>query len=490
MRNRKFIKFVFTIAAVLITSAGCNSELDLVPPAQFAAGNVLQTIEGMEGVLGNAYREDNLNFRKNLINMSEVSTDMGWNTGGGENRTLQLFMEYTWDPSTGWINGSLWLPRYRAIRNCNVVLDNIESANIEAGPKALLAAEARYLRAASYYWLYNYFGTVPLRTTGDLSVQEANLPRASEEEMLTFIETELNAVVSDLPNPGQESQYGRATKGHALGILTKFLLNTKQWAKVVTATQQLMALNYYELFPDFRAQFFIENEGNKESVIGLPRINVGGNNSVYQNGAFPPGFRRADNIPEFEWVPGMANWATQYRLQDAFVDSYDPNDARLQAIIQNYYNASGAFVDLRSQANNSRCLKFFDNAQVANNAGVDMSPIRYADILLSRAEALNELNGPTQEALDLINMVRNRANLGDLTTAEATSKEVLRDLILRERGWEFVAEGKRWEDLKRHGTLISNAVARGRNAQSHHVLWPIPEGEVNANPNLEQNPGY
>src|SRR5207249_165489 len=121
----------------------------------------------------------------------------------------------------------------------------------------------------------------------------------------------------------------------------------------------------------------------------------------------------------------------------------------------------------------------------------DVPVLRYADILLSRAEALNELNGPTQEALDLINLVRTRAGIANLTLANATSKDVLRDLILRERGWEFYSEGKRREDLLRHNKFISLAQARGlTNASNKHKLFPIPQAEIDANKACVQNDGY
>ncbi|MEO1013268.1 MAG: RagB/SusD family nutrient uptake outer membrane protein, partial [Bacteroidota bacterium] len=412
--------------------------------------------------------------------------------GGGENRTLSLFVNFTWDPTVPWIYNNFWLNRYRIIRDANVVLDNIDNAGqIDDATKSLFRAEARYLRAKAYATLYVNFGPVPLRTTGDLNVQEGQLTRAPAEEILSFVETELNAAVPDLPDPGAESQYGRATKGNALGVLTKFLLNTKQWDKVVASSQQLMDLEYYELFPVFRELFFIENEGNREIIVSAPRVNIQANHTNYQNGAFPPAFRRAPNVPEFEWIPGMANWATQYRLRDAFVDSYDPNDTRLLTIVQEYVNAAGDMVNLRDGADNSRCLKYFDNAQTGNFSGLDLMPIRYADILLSRAEALNEVNGPSQESVDLVNMVRVRAAVPAYTLGDVGTTDSFRDLILAERGWEFVAEGKRREDMIRHGKLISNAQERGITAAAEkHNLLPIPQEEINANPNVTQNEGY
>jgi hypothetical protein len=136
-------------------------------------------------------------------------------------------------------------------------------------------------------------------------------------------------------------------------------------------------------------------------------------------------------------------------------------------------------------------LKYWDNATAGNHSGNDVPVIRYADILLTKAEALNELNGPTQESLDLINAVRARAGIAALTLADATSTEIYRDLILRERGWEFVAGGKRREDLLRHGKFISLAQARGIAAASEkHKLYPIPQAERDANKLCGQNDGY
>ena len=131
----------------------------------------------------------------------------------------------------------------------------------------------------------------------------------------------------------------------------------------------------------------------------------------------------------------------------------------------------------------------FDPSSVGFQAGNDIPIVRYADILLSRAEALNELSGPSQEVMDLINEVRNRANAPDLNLSDY-NQDSLREAILEERGWEFWFEGKAREDQIRHGVFISRAQARAKNAQDFHKIFPIPQVELDANPDLEQNPGY
>ena len=140
---------------------------------------------------------------------------------------------------------------------------------------------------------------------------------------------------------------------------------------------------------------------------------------------------------------------------------------------------------------NVRSFKYWPDPNAVGEAmGNDIVYIRYADILLSRAEALNELSGPTQEAIDLINAVRQRANAATLTLASYPTKEGLRDFLLAERGREFYSEGLRREDLIRHGKFISSARSRGYSAKDHQVLYPIPLQQIDANPNLEQNDGY
>ncbi|SHJ81106.1 SusD family protein [Tangfeifania diversioriginum] len=117
--------------------------------------------------------------------------------------------------------------------------------------------------------------------------------------------------------------------------------------------------------------------------------------------------------------------------------------------------------------------------------------IRYADILLSRAEALNQLNGPNSESIDLINQIRNRAGLEDIQLADFDTREALVEQILKERRWEFWYEGKRRRDLIRNGKFIEYAHNRGiSNATENHLWFPIPQSAVDANSLLEQNKGY
>jgi hypothetical protein len=161
----------------------------------------------------------------------------------------------------------------------------------------------------------------------------------------------------------------------------------------------------------------------------------------------------------------------------------------------NYIDLNGVYHDLTLSSDPGkavRCFKYVpDPDAISQNHGNDVPMIRFAEVLLNRAEALNELNGPNSESVNLINQVRSRSGVLLYQVNDFTSKDALRDALLDERGWEFVAEGMRRIDLIRHGKLISRAIQRGAsNAENYMTRFPIPQKEINVNPNLEQNFGY
>ncbi len=491
MKDIKITKIWSLILGFLILTS-CENELELIPVDEFAPENVLQSEEGLEALLFSAYQNYQMGLgSRNAVLVNEVTTDVGFVRIGAVEREMKPFIDFNWDPSNDQFQGLFWAGRYSAIRDANTLLDNIDNSDVGEDIKRRIIAEARYIRAFEYHYMYRAFGLVPLRTTTDLTIQPKELGLPTEEEFRTFVETELREAAEDLPSPSEQSTVGRANKGMAYAALTKFLMNTRQWSKVVDVTQSLMQLNYYELFPEYRAAFFVENENNREMIVVWHLKNEQGFHNNYPNGAFPPGFKMADKIPEFVWEPSMANWATQFSMRDEFYDSFDDNDDRKQTIIETYTNLGGNQVNLRGTPNNTRSLKYFDNDQLGAFCGSDMPYLRYADILLCRAEALNEVNnGPTQEAVDLVNQVRTRSIDDPYTLTEVGGKDGFNDIILQERGWEFFSEGKRREDLIRHDKFIEYAQDRGLNAQAFQIFFPYPQAEVDANPALQQREGY
>lgn len=448
----------------------------------------LKTQDGLESVLDAALAAGFYSggFEHGVRNATNWCTDIEWETGGGENRGAVQFINFTWSASTGEFE-AFWERNYRAIRNANVVLDNVEEAKIAEDLKKRYSAEAKFIRALSYVHLYDWFGPVPLRLSLEDSLE---LPRTTDEKMKSFIESELKDVIAALPKPGDEMNYGRPNKGGAMALLCKFYLNNKQWQKSVNWADSLINLQYYALYPDYADLFRAENERNKEFILVDPQI-PNGNGNWYANGALPPSFKKNPKtglMMQDNWNI----WAAQYRLYDAFYNSFESGDKRKDLIISSYINQAGETVSLLN-SNDTRSLKYWpDPNAISNNHGNDVPEIRYADILLSKAEALNELNGPNQKSIDLINQVRKRAGLDGLSLAEFGSTEELNEALLKERGWEFFSERAiRRQDLIRMKKFVSSAIDRGHdNAKPYMTLFPIPQKTMDSNPKLVQNEGY
>ncbi|GAB2801887.1 hypothetical protein GCM10027275_55120 [Rhabdobacter roseus] len=468
--KRNGIKVVWLV--LLIQGAACENLLDETVYSELTPGNFLNTDTGKQAVLTSAY--GNIQMRgHNYLFLSAHTAQEVWNQGGSIEALLTPLTNFTWDSNHQYFNDA-WGGLYGAIRDANIVIDNTNSADATALDKQL-NAEARFVRALAYYQLYDWFGPVPLYLTSTPS--EFKLARATDEEMKTFLEKELLDVAAVLPL--NQTQYGRATKGAALGILAKFYLNTKQWQKTADVTGQIMELKKYVLVPNYKNVFALANEGNAEMLWVIPASAQAGHNLVALT--FPTDYP----LPQ----PNQQVFAARSYFFDSFVNSFEPGDTRRDLIVTEYTSTSGRFTKLLG-SNQSLSGKYeFDPNAAGAVQGNDIPVVRYADILLSRAEALNELNGPTQAAIDLINQVRARAGAAPIQLGNFT-KDSLRDRLLQEREWEFYTEMKRREDLIRHGKLLSNAKARGRNAQPFHVLFPLPITELNANANLIQNPGY
>lgn len=492
--TKYFTMALLTVSLVMLQSCDNLTNLDEEAHSQLAPENVLNNEEGIESVLASAYSSITWPGRDRFLYVEEWPTDIAWQTGGGENRAAVQWINWIWDPTMGLFN-AIYNRHYSTIRDVNTILENVEQIEGIPEQKAdALIAEARALRAWAYYRLYIYFGPTPLRTS---TQDDFEMPRASEDEFLQFIEDELTAVIPDLPEPGNEPNYGRVNSGGMMGLLTKFYLNTRQWQEAADAAQDVIDSGYYELFPVYEDMFKVQHNGpdhpefmlvntaHPEGPGGLDGMNA-------MNATFPPGFQEwpeKNLLMQSNWN----NWASQYRLLDSFFESFEEGDLRRELILVEYVNVQGDTVNLREDFNdNTRAFKYWPDPNANGNLhGNDAPEIRYADILLARAEALNELNGPNQESIDLINQVRDRAGLDDLTLADFGSTEDLRLHILDERKWEFYYEGTRRQDLRRHDLYVKNAQDRGiENAAEYRSLYPLPQPAIDANPELEQNPNY
>ncbi|WP_186755563.1 RagB/SusD family nutrient uptake outer membrane protein [Echinicola salinicaeni] len=491
--NNKYINGILALV-LLFSTTSCLDFLEEKVYTQYDPDSFLKDPSGVDALLTGAYNRSRIiayDHRNYTYLLNEFCTDVSFETGGGLERVAAPFIQFNWPINNNILNGQ-WNKMYSAIASANTVL--IVANGLTDLPETELNAikgEARFIRASAYYYLYNMFGPTPIieipegASPDEIEEIGQSTPRATKEEFFDYVISDLTFASENLPT--EETLIGRATKGAALGYLMKFYLNDKNWELAASTAQQIMDLNYYSLYDDYEKLFSVDGEANREYIFRAPCLPQGGYQNNYMAHAFPPGY---------PVLSSWANYGAQFRTYTAFYKTFEEQDLRRNLFVTAYTNTSGNMVELVEDENgnpldNVRSFKYWpDPDGVGESHGNDIVYIRYADVLLSRAESLNELNGPNTESIDLINEVRRRANVSEISLADYPSTEALRDFILEERGREFYSEGLRREDLIRHGKFISGAVSRGYNAEAHQVLYPIPLQQIDTNPNLEQNPGY
>jgi len=475
----------FFLAAFLVSVfSACEDRLDentfttLSPQAFFNTG------EDLEVVLNSVYGELRYSdITRDAVTLQEVNTDIAIERSGGIFTHNEPIEEFVWTSSHQWVK-NWWERRYRGIFKANTVIDNADAVKMEEARRQELLAETRFLRAFNYYLLYDFFGPTPLITTSETEISDRP-SRATEEEMISFIENEFIAVSDILPVKPPREQFGRPTKGAAFGALTKFYMMTKKWEQAAETAKKVMDLGEYDLFTegDRTALFSPENQRDNEFIFVSVMSDTpdGDTGDGWLSHVVPRGY---------QWqYPPRQIFAAEYKVRSDFLELFDADDERLNAFLFEFVNDEGETIVLGED--NARSLKFpeYPNQGISRSAD-DFPFIRYADILLLRAEALNEFNGPNQESVDLLNRVREAAGVPTFTVGDFPSSEALRSFILEERGREFHTEALRRQDLIRHGKFIEMAIARGKPAKDFQVRYAIPQTEIERNANLTQNEGY
>lgn len=492
--NIKYIQKTLIVVFISMGFTGCIDFLDEKVYSQYDPDEFLKDKSGVDALLTGAYSRSRIisyDHRNYTFLLNEFCTDVSFETGGGLEAVAAPFIQFTWQVNNGILNGQ-WNKMYGAIASANTVLT--VAADLQGLSEQELNAlngEARFIRASAYYNLYNLFGSTPIielpsgATPDEIEAIGKSTPRPTKDEFFAYALADLQFAADNLPV--EEAPTGRATKGAALGYQMKFYLNDKNWEKAAGVAQEIIDLNYYSLYNDYEKLFSIEGEDNKEFIFRAPCLPQSGFQNNYMAHAFPPGY---------PVLSTWANYGAQFRTYNSFYGTFDAADIRRRLFVTNYTDVSGKNVDLLygqdgKELDNARSFKYLpDPNGVGENHGNDIVYIRFADVLLTRAEALNELNGPNPESISLINQVRTRAGVNEIRLGDFSSTEALRDFILEERGREFYTEGLRREDLIRHNKFITSAQSRGYNARPHHVLYPIPLQQIETNPNLEQNSGY
>ncbi|MCW4467590.1 RagB/SusD family nutrient uptake outer membrane protein [Flavobacterium sp. MFBS3-15] len=474
----------------------CSDEfLEKTQPDTINTGNYPTNAEELVTLVNGAYQP--LQWPK-LYNLRMWTTDIfAGNSlvgaGGGEDgiETTSLANFVTNSANEGVLD--LWRGPWPGILRSNIVISVAPGLNIDETIKNRSLGEAYFLRAHYYFVLVRFFGDVPLITQPQSSSSNLYPSRTPAGEVYAQIISDLENAAELLPvkQDYADADKGRASKGTALGMLAKVHLTRGNWQEVVNLTAQLQSMGY-SLNANYADNFRTETENSNESLFEVQYAANAGydfwsneNQSSWASTFMGP---RSSGL-----VAGAYGWN---QPTQEFMSNYEAGDNRKDVTV--LYEGGPAFDGQQYSASWSftgyNVRKFLVPLSVSSsfdNSPLNFPVLRYADVLLMRAEALNEL-GQTAAAEAPLNEVRHRAGLDDIQSG--LSQSAFRDAVLKERRLELAFEGQRWFDLIRvnngqYGLDFLHSIGK-TNADEHHLLLPIPQIERDRNPNLTQNPGY
>lgn len=273
---------------------------------------------------------------------------------------------------------------------------------------------------------------------------------------------------------------GRATKGAATAFLAKVYLTREDWPNAALKAKQVIDSGVYDLWANYSDAFLINNKNGKEAVFEMQALGGGFGEGSFMQGYMRPNFDRVNNIAGFGDDPVTKNLYETYTAADK------RRDVNIRLYSATSTPAAPASVDYPAYV-----YKYLDPSATANGEGSNNFPIiRYPDVLLMYAEALNEQAAGNVEAFNAINKIRIRAGLAVLPST--LTQAAFRDAVLLERRLELAFEGHRWYDLVRTKRLVSAMKAQNPTivVTDKNYLFPIPQTERDANPNLTQNPEF
>ncbi len=394
--------------------------------------------------------------------------------------------DFRWVPDNPF-SRARWFDAYKAVARANTFLDKVGNVPMNEQLKKQYAAEAKFLRALYYWNLTITFGDIPLFTKVLTREEYVQLARSEKAAVYKQIEDDLIAAVPDLP-VAESNPVGHVTKGAALGFLGRVYLYQNKWDLAAQTSKQVVDLGRYQLVEDFISLFNGKNENSTEALFEFQAV------------SFAPGYWTdlTENSIAAMWSPNIG-WANWYTPSEESKTLFKPGDIRRKSVLivgatpADMIDTDGKgakpfpSVPMRTEYfNNASVRKFLpegkDMAQV-DNFDVNYPIIRYAEVLLNYAEALNESGKPDQ-ALVPLNIVRKRAKIAPVTeTAQAALRNIIRD----ERRVELLYEGHRFFDLARWGLQEEKLKKKGF-IKGTHEYWPVPTTELSIMPNLTQYP--
>jgi starch-binding outer membrane protein, SusD/RagB family len=489
MKMKSKIVYILSLSAAIILTQSCDDFLDLRPISQGiavenGAGDSLlyKTGDEVESALNGVYGDfKNEYFMLDQFVNGDAQSDDAY--AGADNPANFQIDDYEIEATNSNIARD-WAYLYSTVGKANRVINNVDAVPdpaLTTQRKKEIKGEALFVRAYINFQLVQLFGDVPLVTQEVKSISAENLEeiypllfpaRVTKEEVYAQIIEDLEFAITAVRTTAPDK--GFATLGAVNALLANVYatMEPHDWNKVKQYADAVIA-GGYTLLPEYDQLWDNSVENSTESIFEINCYNwdTGGNWGVFM---FYGDDWKKFNIPSNDLVKAFD----------------DEGDAIRKASSIAFMNVTGKWTDQHWPATNYPFLNKYRDFSGAQNFIV----YRLADILLLKAEALNELNDVTGAAA-LVDQIRARVDL-DPTTA--TTQADMRLAIEKERRLELAFEGHRWYDLKRTGRAIDviNAVKDG-NAQSlgyqlteNKLVWPIPQAERDKNNKLTQNPGY
>ena len=462
--------------------SSCSDLLDKEPLGRLDADSYFKTAEDAIQAVNAAYQPLLINNANNNFYwvFGTIASDDAVVGGDGSRPGIIDIDIFKQTAATQEVN-DYWKLNYAGIVQANTVIEKTPLISADETLKNRIIGEALFLRAYYHFTLAQVFGDIPLI----LKIQtpeEVLVPKTSKTTVFEQVVDDAEEAASLLPVSYGGSDVGRATKGAALALKAKAHLYLEQWENVVSTIAEVKALGIYALQSDYRNNFMKNTQNNSESVFEVQHANLelGVGNNLNQ-----------------QWLSKKV--IDGYGFAEVtmdFVNTFEAGDPRLEfSVARKNEEYFGTIYKASYSSTGASPRKFLqDTSEVSQRSDGDINytAIRYADVLLWEAEALAEL-GRTSDALAPLEEVRARARAqaADPGTAlppiTTTNQQELIDIIRHERRVELGFEFHRFFDLVRWG--IAADVLTGFVAGKNEV-FPIPQTELDLNPNLTQNPGY
>jgi hypothetical protein len=506
-----------TVASLVLLGASCNRDfLDKNPPNSVSGEIFWTSQKDVETALAGVYYRLQENFLGYERVYFDALTDNAFADPGNTNQSnLGQMTIGGLSPGLGGALANLYGTPYKVIASANYFLDNVDKAALDEQTVNIYKAEVRFLRALAYFDLVQSFGGVVVYRHFPTTLEEARIAKSSEEDVYAFIHEDLDFAIEHL----QAGLYaGHAVKGTAQGIKARVYMAQQNWQAARTLLEEIISDNIFSLADSYEDLFTTDGQAkasvNREIMFATQYLAP---NSVHR---LRPGAGGLDiELGWFALMQPYKNLVDDYEMKDgkrpeesAHYDAANPyqnRDPRLYATVRlpgdEWVNPiTGETGEIYNSYTGFHTKKWVDLRRIPFTTGTatqsdqDYIHLRYADILLMYAEAVNELDGPVDAVYNQLNMVRGRTgvNLPEVDRSKFDSKDKLRDYIRHERRIEFALEGHRYNDLKRwkiaHTLLptLKNPSGVSYVFREHNYRLPFSITELDNNPQLTQNDGY